>query len=198
MEPSEFGAVVFSTAPRFEPVAPRPGPDRHPLDGHVGRAHRQHVERDLGAGAAESPHPAEEVGHRADPPAVDDDLESALSLMSETGEEHVAVVEDTDSMKFPGCVHHREVMAAYNRALIQSHHEERGEGVLSGGRRTWAVALKGVRSQPSSGFIFEELGATRREFSRHPASLPDWTRPGNFQHRISLPRTRSRELRPDA
>ncbi len=64
---------------------------------------------------------------RPHPPVltVDDDLESALSLMSETGEEHVAVVEDTDSMKFLGCVHHREVMAAYNRALIQSHHEER-------------------------------------------------------------------------
>ncbi len=54
----------------------------------------------------------------------DDDLGAALELMQETGEDHIAVVEDFESMLFIGCVHHRDVMSAYNRALAQSRHEE--------------------------------------------------------------------------
>jgi chloride channel protein, CIC family len=53
-----------------------------------------------------------------------DDLGVALEIMQKTGEDHIAVVADVESMKFVGCVHHRDVMSAYNRALAQVHHEE--------------------------------------------------------------------------
>ena len=53
-----------------------------------------------------------------------DNLGAALELMQETGEDHIAVVTDFESMRFIGCVHHRDVMSAYNRALAQSRHEE--------------------------------------------------------------------------
>ncbi len=59
--------------------------------------------------------------------AAGDDLETALALIRETGETHIAVVDDTDSMIFSGCVHERDVIDAYNRALLQSRREERGE-----------------------------------------------------------------------
>lgn len=58
--------------------------------------------------------------------AKDDDLGSALALLSETGENRIAVVDDLESMKFRGCVNLADVMAAYNRALLESRHEERG------------------------------------------------------------------------
>ncbi len=66
---------------------------------------------------------------RLHPPVltVSDDLETALAVMQDSGEEHIAVVDDTASMTFKGCVHHREVMAAYNRMLLQTRHEEHGE-----------------------------------------------------------------------
>lgn len=56
-----------------------------------------------------------------------DDLETALTLMRDAGEEHIAVVDSTESMIFKGCVHQRDVMAAYNRALLETRHEEHGE-----------------------------------------------------------------------
>jgi len=66
---------------------------------------------------------------RLHPPVLtpDDDLETALALMRDTGEEHIAVVNDTETMKFRGCVHHRDVMGAYNRALLELRHEEHGD-----------------------------------------------------------------------
>jgi len=66
---------------------------------------------------------------RLHPPILtpDDDLETALALMRSVGEEHIAVVRDTDSMIFKGCVHQRDVLAAYNRALLEMRHEEHGE-----------------------------------------------------------------------
>ncbi|MFQ5765388.1 MAG: chloride channel protein, partial [Rhodospirillales bacterium] len=57
--------------------------------------------------------------------AEDDDLGSALALLSETGENRIAVVDNAESMKFRGCVNQADVMAAYNRALLESRHEER-------------------------------------------------------------------------
>lgn len=54
----------------------------------------------------------------------EDDLGAALELMQETGEDHIAVVENFETLQFIGCVHHRDVMSAYNRALAQSRHEE--------------------------------------------------------------------------
>ncbi len=59
--------------------------------------------------------------------AAGDDLETALALIRETGETHIAVVEDTDSMIFCGSVHERDAIGAYNRALLQSRREERGD-----------------------------------------------------------------------
>lgn len=66
---------------------------------------------------------------RVHPPVltISDDLETALAVMRDTGEEHIAVVEDTVSMTFKGCVHQREVMSAYNRMLLQTRHEEHGD-----------------------------------------------------------------------
>lgn len=65
---------------------------------------------------------------RLHPPvlAEDDDLEAAIRIMRDTGEYHIAVVRDRVSMIFTGCVHHRDVMGAYNRALVETHHEEHG------------------------------------------------------------------------
>lgn len=59
--------------------------------------------------------------------ARNDDLEAALKLMRDTGEEHIAVVDDLESMKFLGCVHERDVMSAYNTVLLESRREERGD-----------------------------------------------------------------------
>ena len=66
---------------------------------------------------------------RLHPPtlAAGDDLETALKLIRDTGEPHIAVVEDADTLVFLGCVHERDVMNAYNRALVESRREERGD-----------------------------------------------------------------------
>ena len=52
---------------------------------------------------------------------------AALALIRETGETHIPVVGDMDSMTFSGTVHERDVLDAYNRALLQTRREERGE-----------------------------------------------------------------------
>jgi chloride channel protein, CIC family len=66
---------------------------------------------------------------RQHPPAVviDDTLDTALRVIRENGEAHIAVVVDAPSQTFAGCLHERDVMAAYNRALVQHRREERGE-----------------------------------------------------------------------
>jgi len=63
---------------------------------------------------------------RVHPPmlTLDDHLETALTLMRDSGEEHIAVVDSPSSLLFIGCVHETEVMAAYNHALLQSRREE--------------------------------------------------------------------------
>jgi CIC family chloride channel protein len=65
---------------------------------------------------------------RMHPPVLtaEDDLETATALIMETGEEHIAVVKDKDCMTFRGCVHQRDIMNAYNKALVKSRHEEHG------------------------------------------------------------------------
>jgi len=52
--------------------------------------------------------------------AGDEDLEKALSLMRDNGEDYISVVENYETMKFLGCVRQGQVMSAYNRALIES------------------------------------------------------------------------------
>lgn len=66
---------------------------------------------------------------RTQPPVLSetDDLEAALALMSETGEDRIAIVDNPESMMFKGCLQIADVMAAYNRALLKSRHEERGD-----------------------------------------------------------------------
>jgi CIC family chloride channel protein len=66
---------------------------------------------------------------RLNPPTLtlQDNLESALALMNNTGEEHIAVIEGCNSLLFKGCVHQRDLMAAYNQALLKTRHEEHGE-----------------------------------------------------------------------
>ena len=66
---------------------------------------------------------------RPHPPALttDDDLHAALGLMRSSGEEHVAVVADHEGGAFLGCIHERDVMNAYNKALVQTRREERGD-----------------------------------------------------------------------
>lgn len=65
---------------------------------------------------------------RTEPPVLtaQDDLKMALDLMRETGEHHLAVVEDRETMAFIGCLHERDALAAQSRALVQARREERG------------------------------------------------------------------------
>ena len=70
---------------------------------------------------------AEDAARRGPPMlSLDDDLETALKLTRTTGERHVAVVEDLESRIFAGCLHERDAMSAYNRALLENRREEHG------------------------------------------------------------------------
>ena len=70
---------------------------------------------------------AEDAARRSPPMlSLDDDLETALKLTRTTGERHVAVVEDLESRIFAGCLHERDAMSAYNRALLENRREEHG------------------------------------------------------------------------
>lgn len=66
---------------------------------------------------------------RLHPPCLEltDDLEKAMQVMLSLKEEHIAVVDHHDTMRIVGCVHESDVLLAYNRAIIQSRAEERGE-----------------------------------------------------------------------
>lgn len=69
---------------------------------------------------------AGDVARRSPPVlAVDETLEDALKLIRNTGEAHIAVVEQAKTMTFRGLIHERDVMGAYNRALIEVRREER-------------------------------------------------------------------------
>jgi chloride channel protein, CIC family len=56
----------------------------------------------------------------------EDDLEAALAMLAETEDDRIAVVTDRDAMVFRGTVTHADVMAAYNKALLKTRHEEHG------------------------------------------------------------------------
>ena len=67
---------------------------------------------------------ASDVARRNQPVlAGDEDLEKALTLMRDNGEDYLPVVENHETMKFLGCVRQGRVMSAYNRALIENRHE---------------------------------------------------------------------------
>ena len=63
---------------------------------------------------------------RLNPPTLrpDDDLEKTLKVMNDVGESLIAVVTDSTTMHMEGVVDERHVIAAYNRALLDSRHEE--------------------------------------------------------------------------
>ena len=68
---------------------------------------------------------AGDVARRHPPVLVpDDNLERAMKLMGDCGEHLIAVVHDSESLHFEGAVEERSVIAAYNRALLESRHEE--------------------------------------------------------------------------
>ena len=64
---------------------------------------------------------------RVHPPIldIDDDLQTANKVIRDSGEHYIAVVENHDNMMFVGTLHETDVMAAYNRALIETRHEEK-------------------------------------------------------------------------
>jgi CIC family chloride channel protein len=66
---------------------------------------------------------------RPHPPMLgaEDTMDKGLQLIRETGEAHIAVVADADSMRFIGCLHERDAMHVYNRSLVEQRREERGE-----------------------------------------------------------------------
>jgi CBS domain-containing protein len=63
---------------------------------------------------------------RTHPPLVqkEDDLQIAISKMTDSGESLIAVVNDMQTYTFAGTVEHMHVLAAYNRALLASRQEE--------------------------------------------------------------------------
>lgn len=70
---------------------------------------------------------ASDVARRHPPVvAIEENLERALTLMRDTGEEYLAVVENRENFKFLGCLRQGWVMSAYNRALLEHRREERG------------------------------------------------------------------------
>ncbi len=65
---------------------------------------------------------------RTNPPVLcpSDDLQTAIDLVRKTGETRIAVVNSKKDMKLLGCVFYRDMMTAYNRALVSRRHEELG------------------------------------------------------------------------
>ena len=60
--------------------------------------------------------------------AVGDTLETAMRRMDESGESHVAVVDDRESGRLVGIVHEHDVMVAYHRALLTARKGARSMG----------------------------------------------------------------------
>ena len=56
-----------------------------------------------------------------------DDLQRAIRMFTKVDEGLLAVVDDVESMKLVACLHERDVMRAYNQALIAQRAEEHGE-----------------------------------------------------------------------
>ncbi len=57
---------------------------------------------------------------------AEDDLNAALKLMRAEHEEHVPVVADRERRTLVGFVHERDVLVAYNRALLEQRAEAGG------------------------------------------------------------------------
>lgn len=59
--------------------------------------------------------------------AESDTLEAAMRLMDESGESHLAVVDDMKSGRLAGILHEHDVMVAYHRALLKGRGGARGD-----------------------------------------------------------------------
>lgn len=68
---------------------------------------------------------------RKHPPFLElgDDVEKAIRRFSEAEEGLLAVVDSAERMRLIGCLHERDVMRAYNQALITQQAEEHGETI---------------------------------------------------------------------
>ena len=53
-----------------------------------------------------------------------DNLQKALSIMDVTHEDHIPVLDSPESRRIVGILHHRDALAAYNRALLDERREE--------------------------------------------------------------------------
>ena len=63
---------------------------------------------------------------RRSPPMLEagDDLQDAITLMETVHEEHIPVVNSRYSRKLVGFVHEKDVMLAYNKALVRLHKDQ--------------------------------------------------------------------------
>ena len=59
--------------------------------------------------------------------AADATLEHTLEILNMSEEDTLPVVDDLDSRHMWGVVHHRDVLLANNRALLEAHAEEHDE-----------------------------------------------------------------------
>lgn len=87
---------------------------------------------DLGEAAFDRSTDAQNVADtlaRHSPPllAMNDDLQKAMRRFAEVDEGLLAVVDSPENMRLIGCLHERDVMRAYNTALIKQRAEEHGE-----------------------------------------------------------------------
>ena len=53
-----------------------------------------------------------------------DNLQDAITLMETVHEEHIPVVNSRYSRRLVGFVHEKDVMLAYNKALVRLHRDE--------------------------------------------------------------------------
>ena len=71
---------------------------------------------------------ARDVAHASAPAlTLDETLEQVLAMMDVSGEEHLAVIDGRQSRRVIGVVHHKDVLRAYNRALLEAQAEEHDE-----------------------------------------------------------------------
>lgn len=87
---------------------------------------------DLGEAAFDQSHDRElraaDLARRSPPVlATSDDLQEAIRRFAEVDEGLLAVVADRAGMRLAGCLHERDVMRAYNTALVNLRAEEHGE-----------------------------------------------------------------------
>ena len=58
---------------------------------------------------------------------ADENLERALTMMDTSGLAYIPVVDAEETLRVLGILHHRRLLAEYNKALIEEHAEEHGE-----------------------------------------------------------------------